>query len=110
MTDFPFHYKGACTVTNDDGAVDLHNVELWEEQDVVQFGAEECIPLGTRSWHGVARASDVPGRLLALLGETVGVRLADGRLGHAYITGYPEDGTWIVEITGIGPTPNLNMI
>lgn len=109
MTDFPFHYKGAVTLSDGTQYVDLHNVELWEERDVVEV-AGEALEVGLRSWHGVAQAEGVTGRLLALMDTEADVRLADGRLGHAYVTGYREDDTWVVEISGIGPTPNLNTI
>lgn len=112
MTSFPFHYKGAITLTDGNHAVDLHNSELWEEQDVEEVSADGVtlhLP-GQRSWHGVARCVGVPRRLMELLGGEVGVRLADGRLGHAHVTAYCEDSVWVVEITGVGPTPHLNMI
>jgi hypothetical protein len=112
MSTFPFHYKGPVTLSADGHYVDLHKVELWEERDVVVWndGSDDVQPLGTYSWHGVAMAHAVPRRLFDLLGGEVALRLADGRLGHAQITGYCEDSLWIVEITGVGPVPTLNTI
>jgi hypothetical protein len=111
MSSFPFHYKGPVTLTDGTHYVDLHKVELWEEREVIMLDAEgdEHLP-GQSSWHGVAMAHAVPRRLYDLLGGEVSVRLADGRLGHAQITGYCEDSLWIVEITGVGPVPTLNTI
>jgi hypothetical protein len=85
-------------------------VELWAEQDVAVFSHDHVQPLGTYSWHGVARALGVPRRLLDLMGGEAEVRLPDGRLGHAHVTGYCDESVWIVEITGIGHVPNLNTI
>lgn len=110
---FPFHYKGPVTISDGSHHVDLHKVELWEEREgmQVEFGQGESEYLTTSSsWHGVALAHAVPRRLFDLLGGEVSVRLADGRLGHAHVTGYCEDSLWIVEITGVGAVPNLNSI
>lgn len=108
--DFPFHYKGAVTLSNGTHAVDIATAELWEEREVVLMSPEDVQPLGLYSWHGVARAVAVPRRLLDLLGDEVSVRLPDGRVGHAYVTGYCEESVWVVEFTGVGHVPHLNTI
>jgi hypothetical protein len=108
-SDFPFHYKGAVTLSDGTHHVDLANVELWEERECVEVGGE-ALEVGVRSWHGVGQAVQVPRRLFDLLGGEVSVRLADGRLGHAYVTGYCDESLWVVEITGVGHVPNLNTI